>query len=57
MDNACVAINVPANGYLSESAYGSGWACNRGYRADGGSIDSLLLLTRRSLPSAGLRWN
>src|SRR5258708_5851806 len=26
---ACVAIDVPAHGYLS--AYGSGWDCDRGY--------------------------
>ena len=30
----CVAINVPANGYLTNASYGSGWACDRGYRVD-----------------------
>jgi hypothetical protein len=30
----CVAINAPSNGYLTNSAYGSGWACDRGYRAE-----------------------
>jgi hypothetical protein len=33
VDQACVAVQVPENGYLADSAYGSGWQCDRGYRA------------------------
>ena len=31
--SGCVAVQVPENGYLTDSAYGSGWQCERGYRA------------------------
>ena len=34
VDEACVAVKVPENGYLAAaSAYGPGWQCDRGYRA------------------------
>jgi hypothetical protein len=33
VDETCVAIKVPANGYLTDSTHGSGWACDHGYRA------------------------
>ena len=33
LSDSCIAINVPANGYLTNVSYGSGWACDRGYRA------------------------
>lgn len=29
----CLKINVPADGYLTESSSRSGWACNRGFTA------------------------
>jgi hypothetical protein len=34
---SCVAIQVPANGYLTNLSYGTGWACERGYRAVDGA--------------------
>jgi hypothetical protein len=34
VDQACVAVKVPENGYLAaDSAFGPGWQCDRGYRA------------------------
>jgi hypothetical protein len=34
VDEACVAVKVPENGYLvADSAFGPGWQCDRGYRA------------------------
>ena len=33
VDEACVAVQVPENGYLADFAYGPGWQCDRGYRA------------------------
>jgi hypothetical protein len=33
VDEACVTVEVPVNGYLTDSAYGPGWQCDRGYRA------------------------
>jgi hypothetical protein len=32
-----VAIKVPQNGFATNSGYGPGWSCDRGYRADGES--------------------
>ena len=37
VDEACVAVQVPENGYLADSAYGPGWQCDRGYRAVDGA--------------------
>jgi hypothetical protein len=31
--DACIAVEVPANGYLIDASHGSGWQCERGYRA------------------------
>lgn len=32
---SCVAVDVPANGYLADTSYGTGWKCERKYRAVG----------------------
>jgi DNA polymerase-1 len=40
---SCVAINVPANGYLTNASYGSGWACDRGYRAVGATCAAVVV--------------
>ena len=37
VDEACVAVQVPENGYLADFAYGPGWQCDRGYRAVDGA--------------------
>ena len=33
-DEMCLVIEVPSNGYLSNTSYGSGWECYWGYAAD-----------------------
>ena len=37
VDEACVAVQVPENGYSADFAYGPGWQCDRGYRAVDGA--------------------
>ena len=33
---SCIEVIAPANSYLSNSALGNGWVCNRGYREKDG---------------------
>jgi hypothetical protein len=48
---------VPPNGYLNDSTYGSGWACNRGYRADGGTCIELRLPANAHIDYSGNGWD
>jgi len=33
IDDSCVAVEVPANAYPTNSSHGQGWECNYGYKA------------------------
>lgn len=41
--DACVAIEVPAFGYLSDDGLGPGWRCARGYVAQGDGCDPIVI--------------
>jgi hypothetical protein len=36
-DGVCIAVEVPANAYPTDTSYGRGWKCTWGYRASGDS--------------------
>jgi len=42
VDEACIAIKVPVNGYLTDTSCGSGRACDYGYRAINGGCAAIL---------------
>jgi len=42
-NKTCGKIEVPADGYLTESNSNSGWACNRGFNATNDSCDKILI--------------
>ena len=56
-ENACVAIEVPANGYLTEATYGQGWKCERGYRASGKECVAVELPENAHLDYSGHDWD
>ena len=55
--NACVAIAVPANAYLSEATYGPGWKCERGYRAVDTKCVAVQLPENAHLDYSGSDWD
>ena len=55
--DACIAINVPSNGYLTDASYGSGWKCDRGYRADRGACVAFKIPENAHLNYSGNDWN
>ena len=54
---ACVAIAVPPNGYLTGAPYGSGWKCERGYRAADEVCDDLKLPQNAHVDYSGNDWD
>lgn len=40
---ACVAIDVPPNGYLTNASYGDAWKCDRGYIETDGRCASIVV--------------
>ena len=55
-DDACVAVKVPANGYLADSAYGVGWECDRGYRAIDSACVAVQVPENAHLDLSGNGW-
>ena len=57
-NGACAAIEVPENGYATNSAFGAGWECRRGYREMNGGCTSLNIPLHGYLTefSYGPRW-
>ena len=56
-EDACVPIQVPANGYLTDAQYGSGWTCDRGYRAVKDACVALEIPDNAHLDSSGNDWD
>lgn len=58
---ACLKIEVPPNGFLSERAYGSGWECDRGYREGLNGCEAVKVPANGYLAvgngGSGLGWN
>ena len=52
----CVAIQVPANGYLVDSSSGRGWKCDRGYRAVKEACVIVNVAENAHLNSSGSDW-
>jgi hypothetical protein len=51
------APSVPAHGYLLHSTYGTGWACDRGYRTEGASCVAVELPQNAHLDYSGNDWD
>ena len=54
--NACIAIKVPANAYLTDASYGPGWNCNRGYSATDTACIALPVPENAHLDYSGNDW-
>jgi hypothetical protein len=54
--SACVAVNLPENGYLSDTSYGAGWECRYGYRQDGNLCTAVNLPRDAYLTDSGEYW-
>ena len=52
----CVAIEVPANGYLTGAAFGPRWKCNRGYVSDEKSCVAVKVPKNAHLEYFGHGW-
>ena len=57
MNGGCTSINVPLHGYLTERSYGSGWACERGYRESGDSCVVVEMPENAHLNFSGNDWD
>ena len=49
-------VEVPANAYLTNSSYGRGWACQRGYEAVAETCVVIPVPPNAYLESSGDRW-
>ncbi len=56
VDEACVAIKVPANAYLANTSYGRGWECGRGYREVDEACTAVKVPANAYLGSSGDSW-
>jgi len=56
IDEACAAIKVPANGYLVDSSYRTGWKCDRGYRAVKEACVAVKVAENAHLNASGNDW-
>ena len=43
LDESCVLIELPENGFLTNSSYDTGWECIRGFRAEGATCVEILV--------------
>ncbi len=50
-------MKVPPNGYLEVSSYGSGWACERGYRAVDEGCMAVKVPENAHLDDSGNDWD
>jgi hypothetical protein len=53
---SCDEIKVPANGYLTDSAFGPGWACDRGFKSRGETCETVQLPENAHLDRFGTGW-
>ncbi len=56
MGDACAAVAVPANAFLADSTYGSGWECARGFRLDKASCVAVRVPANGYLVRSGDDW-
>ena len=56
IDDGCLQIEVPENGYLSERAYNKGWKCDRGYKMEEDKCAFVELPENAYLSDKGDRW-
>lgn len=54
--DACVAIVLPSNAYLTGFSYNKGWACRRGFVEDGDVCLPLSIPANAYLDASGRRW-
>ena len=54
--NACVAVEIPANGHLADDVYGSGWECDRGYQRTGKTCALIKIPENAYLDTQGTDW-
>lgn len=52
----CEAIDLPNNAYLTGSRYGTGWACKRGYKAQGKRCVAMVVPANGYLDASGTSW-
>jgi len=56
VDGSCVAIQIPANGYSVDSSPGSGWECDRGFRAVKEVCLAVVVPENAHLKTSGTGW-
>lgn len=56
VDGSCVAIQIPANGYYVDSSSGSGWDCDRGFRAVKEACVAVVVLENAHLKTTRTGW-
>ena len=49
-------VDIPANGFATNSSYGKGWSCKRGYVAKGGTCSEVQVPTNGFLDATGTGW-
>ena len=54
---SCVAVDVPANGFLADASYGPGWKCDRGYQEVDSSCIAVLVPEHAHLDYSGNDWD
>jgi hypothetical protein len=56
VDEACVAVKVPANAYPTNMSYGRGWECDHGFREVSGICTAVEVPSNAYLDPSGDRW-
>lgn len=56
VNDACAAVKVPANGYLSDSSPAAGWGCERGYRSLNDACVAVTMPETAHLDYSGDNW-
>ena len=56
VDEACIAIEVPANAYPTNTSFGRGWECSYGYRKDHESCLPIKVPPNAYLDTPGDSW-
>jgi hypothetical protein len=52
-----VSIKIPANGYLVDASYGSGWSCIRGYKPVNDACVPVTMPENAHLDYSGNDWD
>ena len=56
-NGVCTAIEIPENGYATNSAYGAAWECSHGFKKSDGSCTPVRVPANAYLdPSSGDSW-